>query len=105
MPRPGIQQSCAAAVGDDRERIALRISDEVIRRLFGLGLHLQGTAEMVHGPASVRLNVAIDVLDTTIVELRKAIFAVVTGSTTADHDAQLSTTFNAPVSAARPNTS
>ncbi len=104
MPRPGIQQSCAAAVGDDRERIALRINDEVIRRLFGLGLHLQATAEMVDGPARARVNLAIDVLDTTIVELRKAIFAVVIGAT-ADHDARLSTTFSAPVSAARPKTS
>jgi hypothetical protein len=105
MPRPGIQQSCDAAVGDDRERIALRINDEVVRRLFGLGLHLQGTAEMVDGPARDRLNVAIEVLDTTIVELRKAIFAVVICSSSADHDARLSTTFNAPVSAARLNTS
>jgi signal transduction histidine kinase len=72
---PGAQLSCAAAVADDRERFAERVNDEVIRRLFGLSLHLQATAQMVDSAISQRLEIAIEALDTTIVEIRRAIFA------------------------------
>jgi hypothetical protein len=71
----GAQVSCAVAVADDRERFAQRINDEVIRQLFGLSLHLQATAQMVDLGVGLRLEFAIEALDTTIVEIRKAIFA------------------------------
>jgi signal transduction histidine kinase len=71
----GSQLSCSAAVADDRERFAERINDEVIRQLFGLSLHLQATAQMVDPAVSRRLELAIEALDSTIVEIRNAIFA------------------------------
>ena len=71
---------CTAAVGDDRERMAVRMNDEVIRRLFGTGLHLQATAQMTAGAARERLEIAIDSLDTAIVELRKVIFSDLVGA-------------------------
>jgi len=66
---------CADAVGLERDRLAHRINDEVIRRLFATGLHLQTTAAMVDATARLRLQAAIDDLDSAIIEIRKAIFA------------------------------
>lgn len=63
-------------MGIDRARIAVHLNDEVIRRLFRLGLDLQATAQMVEGPVQQRLDDAVQSLDIMIVELRHAIFAV-----------------------------
>lgn len=65
----------ASAVGEDRARIAVHLNDEVIRRLFRLGLDLQATAQMVDGLAQERLDETVRSLDVMIVELRHAIFA------------------------------
>jgi signal transduction histidine kinase len=49
----------------------------VIQRLFAIGLSLQGTARLVERPEAVmRIGEAIDKLDETIRQLRKAIFDI-----------------------------
>ncbi len=70
------QEACATAVADDRERIARDLYDTVIHRLFGAGLQLQATCQLVDGQAQARIETTIDLLDTTITELRKAIFSL-----------------------------
>jgi signal transduction histidine kinase len=69
-------EDCANAVARDRERIAAGLYDTVIHRLFAAGLQLQATCQVVEGPARLRIEGTIDLLDTTISELRKAIFSL-----------------------------
>jgi PAS domain S-box-containing protein len=65
------------AVTEDRERIARDLHDTVIQRLFAAGMSLQGTAARIDDPeARARLERAVDELDTTIREIRTAIFAL-----------------------------
>jgi signal transduction histidine kinase len=60
---------------EERDRIARDLHDTVIQRLFGIGLNLQGVAQMDLVPgASDRLEAAVDDLDTTVREIRTAIF-------------------------------
>jgi signal transduction histidine kinase len=62
---------------EDRDRIARDLHDSVIQRLFAIGLSLQGTARLVDRPDAVlRIADAIDKLDETIRQLRKAIFDI-----------------------------
>lgn len=70
------QEACATAVADDRARIATDLYNAVIHRLFAAGLQLQSTCQVVDAPAQIRLEVTIELLDTTISELRKAIFSL-----------------------------
>jgi signal transduction histidine kinase len=63
------------AILEDRERIARDLHDVVIQRLFATGLHLQSAARLAGRPEVVeRLNSAVDDLDTTIRDIRSAIF-------------------------------
>jgi two-component system, NarL family, sensor histidine kinase DevS len=63
------------AVLEDRERIARDLHDVVIQRLFATGLQLQTTATMAPRPeVASRINAAVDQLDTTIRDIRAAIF-------------------------------
>ena len=65
------------ALTEDRDRIARDLHDSVIQRLFAVGLSLQGTARMVERPEAVmRIGEAIEKLDETIRQLRKAIFDI-----------------------------
>ena len=65
------------ALTEDRDRIARDLHDSVIQRLFAIGLSLQGTARLVERPEAVmRIGEAIDKLDDTIRQLRKAIFDI-----------------------------
>jgi signal transduction histidine kinase len=65
------------ALTEDRDRIARDLHDSVIQRLFAIGLSLQGTARLVERPEAVmRIGEAIDKLDETIRQLRKAIFDI-----------------------------
>ena len=65
------------ALTEDRDRIARDLHDQVIQRLFAIGLSLQGTARLVERPEAVmRIAEAIDRLDETIRQLRKAIFDI-----------------------------
>jgi signal transduction histidine kinase len=60
---------------EDRERIARDLHDLVIQRLFAVGLQLQTAARLSARPeAEQRINTAVDDLDTTIREIRSAIF-------------------------------
>ncbi len=60
---------------EDRERIARDLHDVVIQRLFATGLQLQTAATLSTRPeVATRINSAVDELDTTIREIRSAIF-------------------------------
>jgi signal transduction histidine kinase len=60
---------------EDRERIARDLHDVVIQRLFATGLQLQSAARMASRPeVRDRVNAAVDELDTTIRDIRSAIF-------------------------------
>lgn len=63
------------ATFEDRERIARDLHDTVIQRLFAIGLGLQATLRLVSDEAvSARLLAAVDDLDTTVRDVRAAIF-------------------------------
>jgi signal transduction histidine kinase len=60
---------------EDRERIARDLHDTVIQRLFAIGLSLQATQRLVDDPVvASRLVSAVDDLDTTVRDIRAAIF-------------------------------
>ncbi len=63
------------SVLDDRDRIARDLHDRVIQRVFAVGMTLQGAARLPERDQVVeRVNKAVDELDTTITEIRSAIF-------------------------------
>jgi signal transduction histidine kinase len=63
------------AVFDDRDRIARDLHDDVIQRLFAIGLSLQGLTKNLASPsAPERLNGAIADIDQTIRQIRSSIF-------------------------------
>ncbi|HZX04648.1 GAF domain-containing protein [Kribbella sp.] len=62
------------AVLEDRDRIARDLHDLVIQRLFATGLQLQGMHRLVRPEHQQRLSRAVDDIDTTIHDLRAAIF-------------------------------
>jgi signal transduction histidine kinase len=60
---------------EERDRIARDLHDTVIQRLFAIGLNLQGVASMsLSHDMRDRLEGAVDDLDTTVREIRSAIF-------------------------------
>ena len=63
------------ATVEDRERIARDLHDTVIQRLFAIGLSLQASARLITDEKALsRVVTAIDELDTTVREVRAAIF-------------------------------
>lgn len=65
------------AVYSDRDRIARDLHDQVIQRIFAVGLGLQGLARRTtDGEISDRLGQHIDDLDATIAEIRTTIFSL-----------------------------
>lgn len=59
----------------DRERIAHDLHDHVIQRIFAVGMDLQGTVAMARSPqVASRLNRTIDDLQSTINQIRTAVF-------------------------------
>jgi signal transduction histidine kinase len=60
---------------EDRDRIARDLHDQVIQRIFAVGMSLQ-SASHIDGPPEIlnRVNAAIDDLDATIDHIRTAIF-------------------------------
>jgi signal transduction histidine kinase len=60
---------------EDRERIARDLHDVVIQRLFATGLQLQSAVPLAVRPeVGNRINAAVDDLDSTIRDIRRAIF-------------------------------
>ena len=59
---------------EDRERIARDLHDVVIQRLFATGMQLQTAARLARPEVADRVNAAVDALDTTIRDIRSAIF-------------------------------
>jgi two-component system sensor histidine kinase DevS len=68
----------AVMLADDRDRIARDLHDTVIQRLFAAGLSLQAIAATADDRIRDRLETTVDDLDTTIKELRAAIFSLQT---------------------------
>lgn len=62
---------------EDRERIARDLHDTVIQRLFATGLSLQASSRLATDPElNSRIQTAVDDLDTTVREIRTAIFGL-----------------------------
>ena len=71
------------ALRADRERIARELHDEIIQRLFAIGLSLQATMRLINGnDANTRVQTAIDDLDEAIKMIRATIFALETTRST-----------------------
>jgi signal transduction histidine kinase len=67
---------------EDRERIARDLHDVVIQRLFATGMQLQTASRLsVRPEVAERINASVDDLDTTIREIRSAIFELRTPMT------------------------
>ena len=65
------------AVLGDRDRIARDLHDLVIQRLFATGMALEGALRGMEPPEKAdRVRRAVDDLDSTIKEIRTAIFAL-----------------------------
>jgi len=63
------------SVLDDRDRIARDLHDRVIQRIYAVGMNLQGAIRLPeHAQIMSRVSRAIDELDTTMTEIRSAIF-------------------------------
>lgn len=78
------------AVFEDRDRIGRDLHDLVIQRLFAVGLGLQGTVRLVDRPeVAARLDQAVDDLDATIKDIRRAIFGLSSVDTAADVQAEV----------------
>ena len=66
----------ALMLAEDRERIARDLHDTVIQRLFASGLALQAAEAMPPDRMRTRVNDVVGDIDTTISELRAAIFGL-----------------------------
>ncbi|MEU1026341.1 histidine kinase [Streptomyces sp. NPDC005904] len=65
------------AVFEDRDRIARDLHDLVVQRLFATGMMLESTRRKAHSPqVESTLGHAVDELESTIQEVRTAIFAL-----------------------------
>ena len=73
------------AVFEDRDRIARDLHDLVIQRLFATGLGLQGLVPQLQGgAAAARLEGYVDDLDSTIRDIRSAIYSLHASDRTGD---------------------
>lgn len=64
---------------EDRDRIARDLHDLVVQRLFASGMQLESTARLLDSEEAVgRVRRVVDELDTTIREIRTAIYALAT---------------------------
>lgn len=78
------------AVFEDRDRIGRDLHDLVIQRLFAIGLALQGATRLVQRPeVAERIEQAVDELDSTIKDIRRAIFGLSSLDTVGDVQAEV----------------
>lgn len=78
------------AVFEDRDRIGRDLHDLVIQRLFAVGLGLQSTARVADRPdIAEKLDAAVDDLDATIRDIRRTIFALGSGDSASDIQAEV----------------
>jgi signal transduction histidine kinase len=78
------------AVFEDRDRIGRDLHDLVIQRLFAVGLSLQSVSRITDVPqVSQRIETAVDDLDATIKDIRRAIFALGSPEGAADLQTEL----------------
>ncbi|MCR1783269.1 GAF domain-containing protein [Nocardioides carbamazepini] len=78
------------AVLEDRDRIGRDLHDLVIQRLFAVGLGLQGATRLVQRPeVAARIEQAVDDLDATIKDIRRAIFGLSSLETAGDVQAEV----------------
>ncbi|GAA1537486.1 GAF domain-containing sensor histidine kinase [Nocardioides humi] len=78
------------AVFEDRDRIGRDLHDLVIQRLFAVGLGLQGATRQIDRPeVAARIEQAVDDLDATIKDIRRAIFGLSSLDTAGDVQAEV----------------
>jgi signal transduction histidine kinase len=81
------------SITEERERLARELHDTVIQRLFGVGLGLQvALPNIVDEDARARVNLALDELNDTILDIRTTIFEI-------DHDHAVDDTLRERVTA------
>ena len=75
-PRPGHDAGIHdAGILQERDRIAAELQDQVIKRVFAVGLNLQGTAAITVDPlVRRRVDQAINDLDHVVQVIRDAVF-------------------------------
>ena len=83
------------AVYDDRDRIGRDLHDIVIQRLFVIGLRLQGGLNLADNPKlRGRLDQAVEDIDETIRDLRRAVFELGTPNNSGDVQSQVTEVVN-----------
>jgi signal transduction histidine kinase len=83
------------AVYDDRDRIGRDLHDIVIQRLFVIGLRLQGGLNLADNPKlRGRLDQAVEDIDETIRDLRRAVFELGTPNHSGDVQTQVTDVVN-----------
>lgn len=83
------------AVYDDRDRIGRDLHDIVIQRLFVIGLRLQGGLNLAdHPKLRARLDQAVEDIDETIRDLRRAVFELGTPDHSGDIQSQVTELVN-----------
>lgn len=79
------------AVFEDRDRIGRDLHDNVIQRLFAIGLRLQGGLKWTEDPRLIeRIDEAVDELDTTVRDIRRTIFELGTRPRSGDLQTRVS---------------
>lgn len=83
------------AVYDDRDRIGRDLHDIVIQRLFVIGMRLQGGLNLAENPKlRARLDKAVDDIDDTIRDLRRAVFELGAPEHSGDIQSQVTAVVN-----------
>ncbi|WP_141576755.1 histidine kinase [Actinomadura sp. WMMA1423] len=80
-PAPEAAEALARQLSSDAQRIARDLADQITRRLFGIGLELNGALARIQDPcAGQGVQAALTALDDTIADLRRAVFDLRTAS-------------------------
>ena len=79
--RPGTESDRAPAVPElailkERDRIAHELHDNVLRRLFAMGLDLQALCRVVSPYSADRVQAVIDELDAVMSDIRRTVFGL-----------------------------